>query len=316
MITVASGSAQADDPSDEERARALFFEAHEAADAGDLEHACKTFAASLALFRRGSTLLNLGRCHRGLGQLASALAHFEEAAALLEQGDPRLEEAQAQVEELQRLAPRVTIRLPDELPSTLRISLDDRFVATHELAVPLRLDAGEHRLTTEADGYDPRVTSFTVKDGDDRVVVLELGERQLPLPPPAPPALLPPPLPPVVIVPAPPPDTGLQVPTWSWVTGALGIAAVAGSIPLYVDYRHVVDRQLELCGGSLEACDPTPPGSYDPGPDNQRRDRDLGFGTGLVVLGGGAIAAAIIGVVLAPEDDDVVVDARGLSVRF
>jgi len=55
---------------------------------------------------------------------------------------------------------------------------------------------------------------------------------------------------------------------------------------------------------------------YDRGPDNRRRDRDLGPGTGLVVPGGGALAAAIIGAVTTPDDGTLAIDARGVALRF
>ena len=83
-----SSAGQAEDR--EERAKQLFFEAHEATDRGDDATACRKFEESLLLFRRASTLLNLGECSERLGKVATALRYWTQAAALLESSDPRM----------------------------------------------------------------------------------------------------------------------------------------------------------------------------------------------------------------------------------
>jgi len=161
---------------DEERAKTLFFEGHTAADQGDHETACTKFAESLALFRRASTLLNLGECSEKLGRLADALRYWRQGAALVESNDARLELAKQRVAELDLRVPRLRVALPPQLPSQAVITLDGAVVTVEQLTDELRLDAGPHALGLTAPECRPTEVPVELAEGADQSVSLYLGE--------------------------------------------------------------------------------------------------------------------------------------------
>ena len=149
---------------DEQRAKELFFEGHAAADRGDHQTACAKFTESLALFRRASTLLNLGECSEKTGRLANALRYWREGAALLESGDARMALAKQRVSELDGQVPRLQIRVPPELPSQTVISLDGAAITLKSLSKEQRLDPGPHTLRLTAPGHRTGTKMSTSQD--------------------------------------------------------------------------------------------------------------------------------------------------------
>jgi len=294
-------------------AKQRFREGREAAAQGDHAKACAKFEVSLRLFRRASTLLNLGRCHDELGQSASALAYWEQGAALLEPGDKRMEVATEALADLRRRAPRVQVTLPPTLPAGAVINLDGTAVGRTVLDQELRLDPGAHTLRLEAPGHHPNEVTVTLMDGAAEQVALDLG-APLPAPPtPIAAPVLPPPQP----MPPPPPER--TIPTWVWPVGAVGIVVAAVSIPFAVDYANTLSEQEALCGGELDPCRPDPPDSYDPADDNDRKFRDAVLTTVFAATGGLTLTAAVIGAIIgteaSPAEVAVGVTAQGGTLR-
>ncbi|MBW2456021.1 MAG: PEGA domain-containing protein [Deltaproteobacteria bacterium] len=283
--------AAADDDAD--RAKLLFREGRDASARGDHATACTKYGESLVLFRRASTLLNLGACHDQLGRTATALAYWEQGAALLEPADPRMEVATQSVAELRLRAPRLTVSLPATLPAGAVITLDGSAVGRSLLDRELRLDPGPHELRLTAPGHHPSQVPIELSERAAEQVVLSLG-------PPLPPApVVPPLLRPSHPLPPPPPVR--TTPTWVWPVGGVGLAVAAVSIPFAVDYANTLSEQEDLCGGDLEQCQPDPPGSYDPAEDNGRKLRDAVLTTTFAAAGGLTLAAAAIGAIIGSE---------------
>ena len=276
-------------------AQQLFRQGREASAQGDYVTACAKFEQSLQLFRRASTLLNLGVCHQQLGRTATALAFWEQGAALLDPGDERMEQAKEEVAALRARAPIVQVILPAILPAGAVITLDGKAVGRSLLDREQRLDPGSHELWLLAPGYAPRQVQLQAKDGATERVELNLG-----------PALAPPPtspLPRAAEYPMPRQQgpSPHVVPTWVWPVGGAGILVAAVAVPFAVDYANTLSTQEELCGGDIEQCDPVPTGSYDPADDNSRKYRDAVLTTAFAGAGGLALAAAVVGAVVGSD---------------
>ncbi|MEZ4442747.1 MAG: tetratricopeptide repeat protein [Polyangiaceae bacterium] len=300
--------AQAEGDEDEERARRLFEEGFEARDRGDHEAACAKFSESLELFRRASTLLNLGACHEQLGHTATALGFWVEGAALLPSDDKRMEIARAHAAELEERAPRLHIVLPNALPALAVLTLDGRELSTKELDEVLRLDPGPHQLRLSAPEHHPVEVDFELADGDDReqALVLEpIDGGPVAAPRPTPP---PEPAPLVAGGDLTPPH---RVPVWVWPVGGVGVTAGAIAVGLGADYGLTLSRQREACGGDLLACRPDPPGSYDPNADNARKTRDAVAGVVLGATGASLLTIAIVGAAMGEEAPMTVALAPG-----
>src|SRR5450755_429104 len=80
-VVLLSGSAWAQNAQDKAAADSLFDDGKRLVAAGDFEHACPKFEASLKLSPRVGVKLNLADCYEKAGRTASAWAEFREAAA-------------------------------------------------------------------------------------------------------------------------------------------------------------------------------------------------------------------------------------------
>ena len=104
-------------------ADALFAEGRRAAQAGDYDRACASFAASLALDRAAGTLLNLADCEERRGRLAEAQRLFVAGKEALDPGDERhayvarrLASLAARLPETPKAAPAVVAAKPADEP--------------------------------------------------------------------------------------------------------------------------------------------------------------------------------------------------------
>lgn len=125
------------------RAEAAFKKGVAAFDAGSLDKALAHYRESYALWPRARTLLNLGLVSRKLGRAAEAanfFAQYLEDDAVDEARVPAVQKALAELDvELGRL--RVTAGGQGE------VTLDGQVLAEAELARPLRVTPGAHRLS-------------------------------------------------------------------------------------------------------------------------------------------------------------------------
>src|SRR5215510_1345498 len=115
-------------------ANALFEEGKRLITAGDIDHACPKFEASLQLLDQLGVRLNLADCHERQGRTASAWAEFREAASQADRrGDAR--------KRVDALTPRLTklqISVPSgsQLPG-LTVRRDGETVPSEALGSPL-----------------------------------------------------------------------------------------------------------------------------------------------------------------------------------
>ena len=237
----------------------------------------RSFPRVFCLFRRASTLLNLGACSDRLGLLADALRYWREGTALLESADPRLAFAKQRVVELDARVPRLRVDLAAEIPVGTVITLDDVAVTRDELADEMRLDAGSHRFELDAPGHASASVEVHLSERTHETVKLELGHA--------------PPTPAQTFLAVAEPSDSRSV--WGFVAAGLGFSGIAaGAITggLVLDRKTTVD---ELCGA--HTC------SSQAGVDAATSGRDLAIASSVSFAVGGAATLASI-VLLATTD--------------
>jgi len=295
MALLAPSAAMADDR--EERAKELFYEAHEAVERGDDVTACRKFEESLALFRRASTLLNLGDCSERLGKLADALRYWTQAAALLESSDPRMTLTKEQIARIDRRVPRLQLVLPRSLPEDAVVAVDGHALPSAEAGtrVELPVDPGEHHVVLRAAGHKNHDRRVALAEGQRQRIALELGA---PLVTPA-------------AAPAPPkPERDDTL----WITGAVvGGVGVLGLIAGGVTGGLVLDRKAtveQYCNDADVCTDPAGVKAADEG-------RKLSTASTIAfAVGGAALATGIVLVVLGTtQREEAAVTWNGFEVR-
>jgi hypothetical protein len=113
-LQAAARLASADPPGIQDDSDRLFYEGNELMKKSDFHAACARFEQSLALRRRGGTLLNLALCREAEGDLAAALPLFEEALEIASRDGhtDRRDFAQRHVDDL-----RSRRKIPAEAPA-------------------------------------------------------------------------------------------------------------------------------------------------------------------------------------------------------
>ncbi len=295
LVLASSRVAGAEDA--EARAKRLFFEGHRAADAGDHATACARFAESARLFRRVSTLLNLGKCNDELGRLATALGYWQEGAAMLEPSDERFALAKARIADLEQRAPRIELTLPAARGAL--VAIDGQ---AQRSAGTVYLDPGAHVFTVDAPGHATWKKTLRLEEGEHASLALALGPPLEPQPPPR-----------VEVAPA---DTGDTQRLWGFIAGGVGLAGVAaGAITggLVLDKKATVEAQC-----SDDVC------RSQEGVDAAEAGRSLAIVSTATFIAGGALVGLGVVLVLTAPSADVVArlepgpgDAGvGLSLRF
>lgn len=155
-VSLLGSAAHAQSAQDKAAADALFDEAKRLVAAGDFEHACPKFEASLKLVVRVGAKLNLADCYEKDGRTASAWAEFREAAALATRSNDEERRAFAtqRASALEPYLAKLTIKVAERVPG-LTITRDGALVAdvSYDTAIPI--DPGEHTIQASADGFQP-----------------------------------------------------------------------------------------------------------------------------------------------------------------
>jgi hypothetical protein len=247
----------------QDAAEALFNRGVEEMKAGRYPSACQMIAESQRLDPRPGTLFTQATCEEGWGHAATATKLYAEYLALYEtlpedrraaqkqSGRPKV--AKEHREKLAADVPELTVSLPAETPPGTVVTRDGQVMAAAALGVGLRVDPGEHVLTTQAPGGPVWEQKLTLGKGERRTVALEIRR-----PAPDGPAVVPPPPPPL-----PPPvegPSGRRVA--SYVVGGVGIAGIAAGAVMGGLVFAKKGTIQEHCGAGIHvkddaACDPT-----------------------------------------------------------
>lgn len=148
-------------------AEALFREARELLDAGEIAEACGKLAESQRLDPRLGTLLNLATCHEKQGKTASAWGEFNEAAgmAMKTHQKARLEFAREHAAALEARLSRVVFKAAGAPPEGLQIKVGDQDLAAAALGTRIPLDPGKYPVKVTAPGKKPWSTEIDVPPG-------------------------------------------------------------------------------------------------------------------------------------------------------
>src|SRR5947207_13365705 len=122
LVVVVLASVASAQPSAETKAAAdaVFDEGKKLVAAGDFEHGCQKFEASLRLFDQLGTRLNLGDCYEKAGRTASAWAEFRETASVAEKrGDNRASYARSRADALAPKLTRLSVTVKTRVPGLI-----------------------------------------------------------------------------------------------------------------------------------------------------------------------------------------------------
>lgn len=161
-------------PTDVDRARDIFKEGRELAQAGRYPEACEKFEASLALDRGIGTLFNLADCREHLGKNASAVTIFRAVAARAEEAKQtdRAELARGRAAALEPKIDYLVVDVdPTSAPSGLAVSADGEALAKEKWGQRVAIDPGKHAIVASAAGKKPWTKNLDVPEPGATIVV-------------------------------------------------------------------------------------------------------------------------------------------------
>lgn len=271
------------------------------------------YRLALIEFERAYQLVPNYKVKYNIAQVSIQIGRYARAVNALEQylkegGTDISPERRAQVEnDLKMLAGRTARVSITSNVQGAEILLDETTVAQVPMSEKLLIDAGEHRLTVRARGYQPRVEQVTLAGGDDVEFNFDLTEVKKEEP--------------VVIVkevqtPGEKVEDDFPYITVGWVTtGVLAAGAVTAGV-VGLGAKNELDDLAE------------PDPDQDPPPDQVKSDRDAAkkkaqnwflasdILTGAAVVAGAAsLYFTIVGTSDDSTDDTTDDAAKGFSVR-
>ena len=143
---------------------------------------CPALAESQRLDPRAGRLFTLSQCEVQWGRTATAVARLGEYLQLYEslpadqkiRQEERRNVAKEQLDRLTPDVPELTLSLPPEAPPGTIVKRDGAVVAGAAQARALRVDPGEHVVSTQAPGGTLWELRVTVANGEKKPVVLEV----------------------------------------------------------------------------------------------------------------------------------------------
>jgi tetratricopeptide (TPR) repeat protein len=183
------------------------------------------YALAVIEFERAYSLVSDYRVLYNIGQVRVQLGNYAKARLALEQylktGGEQVPKARQDSvhKDLEMLIARTAfLRVETNVPGA-DVAIDDVSVGTAPLSEPLLLEAGEHKVTVQRSGYQPRATRLTLAGRDEENVRLDLEKVQGPAAP-------------IIVETVKPQESDRS--TWLWATWsatgafALGAAATGG----------------------------------------------------------------------------------------
>ncbi len=302
---VADAQTAAPAPESKKRAERLFAAARKLMQQpGKLAEACRKFAESYDLMKRGDTKLNLAECHRRQGKTATAWREFNEAinyAREVEFSDA-IEIAKQLRDELATQLSYLTVKVAAETSKLggLTITLNGAPLSQKKWNRPVLLDPGPYQVGAKATGHKPFSVTVQLETKADKkqvVVTLEPLPSTTPQPVPTQP---------------PAPDDAAQTgtPVWVWITGGIGLALIGTAIGLGADSLNASSELDEQCGEDRVAC----PTDYDYEPVRDREMRGFGIYVGFGAAGLIAVGVAVAGLVASGSNDSDAAQTKPFTV--
>ena len=250
----------------QEKADRLFAEGRKALTAEDPKRACELFEEAIKLdVTATGTMLNLGLCYEKLQKFASSLYWFRKAQAAAFEN--KLTDYENAAKEHTALnAPKVSVLSITVVGAPdADIRLDQRKVEPTDYG-RVEVDAGTHEIVSRATGKKKIVQTLTINEAESKAVTIEFNEAAV-----------------AEFI-----DRGSGRRKGAVILGAAGVATLIG-----VGIYGFVERN-RYCAD--EAC------TYG---DDSAKDRLKYIGTGLFVVGLGAVAAGTILYLTAPGKEQI-----------
>lgn len=158
--TLLSVPAAADGPDPDTESDRLFYEGNQLIAEGKTAEACERFERSLALRRRGGTLLNLALCREAEGALSRALPLFEEARSIAAR-DGRAAREETARQHIASLRPKLgwitlTVAASEGASATVtldtRVDLDGEPIPREKWGADIPVMPGRHVVIARAPG--------------------------------------------------------------------------------------------------------------------------------------------------------------------
>jgi hypothetical protein len=275
-----------DKPRDPAAAEALYLSGRKLVNDGNWVEGCGKFRASMELNPASSTLINIAKCSEHEGKLTQALVDYRRAIQLNQ--DTLGEERKKALEQVAKdgiaaIEPRLArVELAVKTrPEGLTIVRDGAALPLAALGETIPLDPGPHTFEATAPGYRKDEKRVELDEGENATVELLLvAESADPKQTPPPDKL-------------PPGKTSGRVPVWAYIAGGVGLAAIGGAVFFRIDQLDAEETISTNC--PTGTCDPTK--GYDPGPENERKNRGFALFVGLGAVGVVGLGAAAFGIV-------------------
>ncbi|HTJ41820.1 MAG TPA: hypothetical protein VL463_06970 [Kofleriaceae bacterium] len=170
VVMLSASVAHADDKATADR---LFDEGRAAMAANDYASACPKLEESQRLDPALGTLLNIGLCYEGQGRLASALAVWREAEDQARGAGEtkRATTAAEHIAALEPRVPTITVQVTSPSPG-MQVTIGGKPVASSAWGQPAPADPGDVAITATAPDAEPFATTISVKERDRAVVVV------------------------------------------------------------------------------------------------------------------------------------------------
>lgn len=261
--------------------------ANKAAAAGRKAEAQGDFAAALEAYEKSGqhqdTPANRRRLARAKGKLGRLLeAQSELQHVLDDDGASKAHKlkAQQELEELTARIPKLTIKIPTAMDLTIKL---DGSVVRPAAAADIPLDPGEHELRAEAPEYEPYQQTLSLKEGESKVVELELIAKPLPQVEEQP-------------VAAPEPTSGSVLTPLGYVSLGVGVVGLALGGYFGLQAKSTRDDLSDSC--PTDRCSATERTKFNEGKD-QASYSTIGFAVG----GAGLVTGALL-LMLAPSQQE------------
>ena len=304
-IAIVSVPASALAEDDKARAVALFDEGIKEMKAGNFEKACASLKQSNEIHADSGTRGSLARCYEKLGKIASAWKLWVDLSTTAPKN--LRPDAAANAAKLEPRVPKYVLKY--SLGSSPRLSITiNGAVVDPTPDVTVAIDPGKYVLEANAAGYTGWKHEFTTVEGKtEEIAIPTLAPIKVAQPQPQP----------EPIAEGPPKSTRRTIGFWTMGAGG---AVLLGGVVMGVIAKGRYDDAKDLCGGDIDACDPTRLDESQAKVDSARTAGN--FATVGVIVGGAAIVTGLVLFVTAPKAKQSVAispvigtDSAGVVVR-
>lgn len=179
---------------EKKEASKLFKEAAELLDGGHYAEACPKLLESRRLNPKPGTLYVLAECEFALDRTLTAKTHYYEFLAMVralpedqqKNYDKRVDDSTQRLIEMERSIPRIRFVIPPNWDPDTIVRVDGIIFSFGALQNSHQIDPGDHVVATQLKGGPVREERYTVKKGEEWVLLLRVDPAPKPKPLPAP----------------------------------------------------------------------------------------------------------------------------------